>query len=714
VEPTSAPTSPIRARTSISYKDSLIGVIPGAYEHAFFGNSMEEDEIISSNEEEDEEPPKEGEVVIKFTYELKHRIRAPWSTSLIVKVFGRSVGYVFLVNKLKIMWNFAGNFSCVDLGLGFFLIRFDSQSGFKDVLKRGPWFIGEHFLSLRLWVPNFRAFEASIKTVAIWVRLPELPVEYYHKDSLLHIGSGLGPVLRVDFNTAAGTRGRFARTCVQIDLDKPLARTVRVGKTRLAVIYEGIGLLCFHCGWIGHRSELCPSRVLEAEEIPPDTADSRAEEEDKMKSFGPWMLVSRRKRQTKMAVPAVPRDDPIVNAAVSRDDPIVSAAPDRAATFSAVKGHDNTAHSDLGINRRVAGAVAGSSDMKRNDKSYQHGFGANRRVAGAADGQRRTKSHQQFRYSYLDKGKSKQVSGPGQHYSNGPFKTNTLPGEQNLNFEYPEPILTPAEPVFVFNIPNPNVNSLQSQPSNQNTHTKNNPISFTSPQQPSSSSSTISLRPQLPKSKGGNDKHSMGGVFAVQSISKLEDSTGRTVHSVRRRCDRVDPKGSTSGVGVVRRQDSSSMDRNSSSSPRRRSTSPNRHGLVARDKPILELPNGHSENRWDSLSTKNSLSAIAGAEICPISGGGVLRNTAGIRREEGDVINLNPLQLARKSECPQVSSDCEMRAPVQSLDPLLRVEGEGVPRVPVYLDSDSEQHVGDVAREGMELAGGGRNVVSTQ
>uniref|UniRef100_A0A2N9J7P9 CCHC-type domain-containing protein n=1 Tax=Fagus sylvatica TaxID=28930 RepID=A0A2N9J7P9_FAGSY len=221
-------------RSGISYKDSLIGVIPGAYEHAFFGNSMEEDEIISSDEEEDEEPPEEGEVVIKFTRELKHRIRAPWSTSLIVKVFGRSVG------------------------------------------------------------------------------LPELPMEYYHKDSLLHIGSGLGPVLRVDFNTAAGTRGRFARICVQIDLDKPLARTVRVGKTRLAVIYEGIGLLCFHCGRIGHRSELCPSHVLEEEETSTDTA------------------------------------------VVPRDDATVIAAPDRAVGFSAVQGHDNFIQHGHGANERAA------------------------------------------------------------------------------------------------------------------------------------------------------------------------------------------------------------------------------------------------------------------------------------------------------------------------------------------------------------------------
>ena len=55
-----------------------------------------------------------------------------------------------------------------------------------------------------------------------------------------------------------------------------------------------------------------------------------------------------------------------------------------------------------------------------------------------------------------------------------------------------------------------------------------------------------------------------------------------------------------------------------------------------------------------------------------------------------------------------------MRAPVQALDPLLRVEGGGVSRVSVYLDSDSEQYLGDVAGEGIELTGGRRNAIPTQ
>ena len=127
----------------------MLGELPGAYEQAFFCHGMEDVGGIISDEDEDIEPPEEGEVIVKFSKELKQQIREPWSTSLIIKVFGRSVGYMFLVNKLKFLWKAVGNFSCVDLGLGFFLVRFDSRDGFEDVLKGGPWFIGEYFLSLR-------------------------------------------------------------------------------------------------------------------------------------------------------------------------------------------------------------------------------------------------------------------------------------------------------------------------------------------------------------------------------------------------------------------------------------------------------------------------------------------------------------------------------------------------------------------------------------
>uniref|UniRef100_A0A2N9GX50 CCHC-type domain-containing protein n=1 Tax=Fagus sylvatica TaxID=28930 RepID=A0A2N9GX50_FAGSY len=289
-------------KAGMSYRDSLLGELPGAYEQAFFGSAMEDD-LVSSDEEDD--PPEDGEVVISIPRETKLRIRAPWSTSFIVKVFGRSVGYLFLVNRLKSLWKPIGGFSCVDLGLGFFLVKLDLADDFDRILKGGPWFIGEHFLSLRPWVPDFRPSEASVNTVAC-------------------------PVLRVDFNTASGTRGRFARLCIQLDLDKPLIKTVRVGKVRQAVIYEGIGLLCFHCGRIGHKIDKCPERGGTTSLTPTAPAQFLMLRPQRIlliempnQLFGPWMLVSRRKRQNK------PKPD---NFARSREEnSVVTLAPGRAA-----------------------------------------------------------------------------------------------------------------------------------------------------------------------------------------------------------------------------------------------------------------------------------------------------------------------------------------------------------------------------------------------
>ncbi|XP_023875588.2 uncharacterized protein LOC111988064 [Quercus suber] len=157
--------------------------------------------------------------------------------------------------------------NCVDLGYGFFLIHFYAKEDLDFVLHRGLWFIGDHFLSLRPWEPFFKPSTTNVDSVAVWVRLNELPIELYERDVLRQIGEAVGKVLRIDTHTAMEARGKYVRLCVQVDTSKPLTNTIAMGRFEQLVMYEGIHSLCFSCGRVGHQKDACPFIVRKGEEV---------------------------------------------------------------------------------------------------------------------------------------------------------------------------------------------------------------------------------------------------------------------------------------------------------------------------------------------------------------------------------------------------------------------------------------------------------------
>lgn len=57
------------------------------------------------------------------------------------------------------------------------------------------------------------------------------------------------------------SRGRYARLCIQVDINKPIINTILIGRFKQPVIYEGFHKLCFACGRIGHKKEACPFTI---------------------------------------------------------------------------------------------------------------------------------------------------------------------------------------------------------------------------------------------------------------------------------------------------------------------------------------------------------------------------------------------------------------------------------------------------------------------
>lgn len=90
-----------------------------------------------------------GEKAVKFLGTMKANIRAPWANTLIVKVFGKTVGFHFLHARILGLWNLIRRMDCVTLGNDFFLIRFQNGEDHVRVLRDGPWFVGGHYLSIR-------------------------------------------------------------------------------------------------------------------------------------------------------------------------------------------------------------------------------------------------------------------------------------------------------------------------------------------------------------------------------------------------------------------------------------------------------------------------------------------------------------------------------------------------------------------------------------
>lgn len=167
------------------------------------------------------------------------------------------------------------------------------------MLTGGPWIIGGHYLTVRQWAPNFDPSVDVINKVIAWIRFPGLPVEYYNSLALTRMGSLVGKVIQIDRNTEDAVRGRFARLCVEVDLSKALLPKLVVGKHIQTVEYEGLHMICFHCGRFGHRREGCPSVIVNEQpnqNAAPPPEKSADKEDDSI--FGPWMIAQRRSRKS--------------------------------------------------------------------------------------------------------------------------------------------------------------------------------------------------------------------------------------------------------------------------------------------------------------------------------------------------------------------------------------------------------------------------------
>jgi hypothetical protein len=103
----------------------------------------------------------------------------PWQHAVIVKLLGKNLGFFAMRDRLKAIWKLTGDMEMLDVGYGFFMIKFDLEADRDKVINGGPWMIYDNYVAIRPWTTDFISSQVKINKTLVWIRFPSLGLEYY-------------------------------------------------------------------------------------------------------------------------------------------------------------------------------------------------------------------------------------------------------------------------------------------------------------------------------------------------------------------------------------------------------------------------------------------------------------------------------------------------------------------------------------------------------
>ncbi|KAI9097782.1 hypothetical protein K1719_025553 [Acacia pycnantha] len=120
------------------------------------------DNIQNDSDKEDSAPlcvitedPDRNFPTFSFSDKMKKRLYKAWNKAVIVKLLGRNIGYKLLLSIIQKLWAKKGVLSLINIGMGYFVVKFTNKEDYLNSLTGGPWMIFDHYLTVRPWTPQF-------------------------------------------------------------------------------------------------------------------------------------------------------------------------------------------------------------------------------------------------------------------------------------------------------------------------------------------------------------------------------------------------------------------------------------------------------------------------------------------------------------------------------------------------------------------------------
>ncbi|XP_058776662.1 uncharacterized protein LOC131650983 [Vicia villosa] len=184
--------------------------------------------------------------------------KCDWEAALIMYAIGKDLSMHTVKQFMERMWNF------VQLPLmyyhdeGYFILKFKDIEDRDKVLMKGSYTIHNVSMILKEWDSEFDFKRDSLRTLPIWIKLPQLPLHLWGAMSLGKIGSAFGKPLFTDECTANKLRVSYARILVEVDITQKHQDSIKIKDSNGRMIEQNIEMewkpkYCEICQRSGHQ-----------------------------------------------------------------------------------------------------------------------------------------------------------------------------------------------------------------------------------------------------------------------------------------------------------------------------------------------------------------------------------------------------------------------------------------------------------------------------
>lgn len=149
-------------------------------------------------------------------------------TALIMYVIGGDLSMNVVKQFMLKYWNFVKLPDMYYNNEGYFVLRFNSHQDRDVVMMKGPYMIRNMPMLLVEWKPNFNLKKDMMRTIPVWIQLPQPPLHLWGAKNMGKIASVLGKPLMTDECTANRYRISYARILIEIDITQELQKEITI------------------------------------------------------------------------------------------------------------------------------------------------------------------------------------------------------------------------------------------------------------------------------------------------------------------------------------------------------------------------------------------------------------------------------------------------------------------------------------------------------